>query len=142
MIPPKVDKVSSGPGLETTSTSLGTTKALTACPGDKIHFSWQGLLPHNVIKVSAKSAERCAGLGLGRLLRTGASPRGEYKHTVTGDAGSTQGFVCGVPGHCGRGQKLIVTVADAASCPAQADPTSGQTFQSIVPLEMLDEFPY
>ena len=73
-------------------------------------------MQHNVVEVSTDSADICADSANGVVVSScegGADSctSGQYTYTVPQgtSAGSTKNFICGVPGHCASGQKVVIT---------------------------------
>ncbi|KAF9687351.1 hypothetical protein SADUNF_Sadunf02G0084600 [Salix dunnii] len=100
------------------------TSGKTFSVGDSLVFNYGG--GHTVDEVSASDYSTCT---TGNAITSDSSGA----TTITLKTAGTHYFICGVPGHCGSGMKLAVTVAAAGSSttPSSSEtPTSGGTTTS------------
>ncbi|XP_058087468.1 blue copper protein-like [Magnolia sinica] len=81
------------------------TSGKTFSTGDSLVFNYGGGL-HTVDEVSASDYKSCT---TGNSITTDSSGTTTIALKKTG----TRYFICGVPGHCGQGMKLSVTVSAA-----------------------------
>ncbi|KAJ6730311.1 BLUE COPPER PROTEIN-LIKE [Salix viminalis] len=100
------------------------TSGKTFSVGDTLVFNYGG--GHTVDEVSASDYRKCT---TGNAITSDSSGA----TTVALKTAGTHYFICGVPGHCGGGMKLAVTVAAAGSStkPSSSEtPSSGGTTTS------------
>ncbi|PSS31613.1 Blue copper protein [Actinidia chinensis var. chinensis] len=81
------------------------TSGKTFTVGDTLVFNY--ISGHSVDQVSASDYSTCT---VGNAIKTDSSGATNFPLKTAG----TYYFICGVPGHCGSGMKVAVTVAAAA----------------------------
>ena len=107
----------SGWSTGTDYTTWASDKAMKI--GDTLEFNYAGGM-HTVDEVSATDYASCSASNALSSDSTG----------TTSIALKTSGkhyFICGVPGHCSNGMKLVVDVADASPTPSPTPDTPSTT---------------
>ena len=90
-----------------------TVQAANVLTNTSVTFSWSGW--HNVYQ-SASKADFDSCVRTGGTLLTAAGLDGTYTTTLV-DPG-TYYYICEVPGHCGAGQKIAITVVGSLPSPS------------------------
>ncbi|OVA20895.1 Plastocyanin-like [Macleaya cordata] len=94
------------------------TSGKTFAVGDTLVFNYGG--GHTVDEVSASDYSSCA---VGNSLTTDSSGA----TSITLKTPGTHYFICGVPGHCGNGMKLAVTVGGGGAAAGGGTATTPTT---------------
>ncbi|CAN1186155.1 Blue copper protein 1a [Linum perenne] len=78
--------------------------------GDSLVFNYGG--SHNVMKVNATDFQSCT------KPLAGPPPLTSGKDEIPLLTSGKKWYICGAPGHCASGQKLVITVSDGSASPA------------------------